>query len=185
MSENLIMSPELQQEVWNEMCNWSSRTARKNLTHLGIQLNGNDRQFMEISITDNVPDIDYFEFLEVIDEIKAIIAAEFPMLKVQQFSCDIPIEIDFDLDAWEDVLQVSIDESKQQLLSQFRYYQRVNADIVNRDVKTSVADDLEYLKILQDIASKLNLEYNCDSDDIYTKMMIIERAIEDKLGGEM
>ena len=114
MCGNLIMSPELQQEVWNEMCKWCSRTARKNLTHLGIQLNGNDRQFMEISITDNAPDIGYLEFLEVVDEIKTIIATEFPMLKVQQFSCDIPIEVDFDLDAWEDIIQLSIDESKQQ-----------------------------------------------------------------------
>ena len=175
------MSPELQQEVWNTMCNWSSRTARKNLTHLGIQLNGNDRQFMEISITDNIPDIGYLEFLEVIDEIKSIIAAKFPMLKVQQFSCDIPIEIDFDLDAWEDVLQVSIDESKQQLLSQFRHYQRVNAEIVNRDVETSVADDLQYLKFLQDIALKLDVEY-VTADDMYVTMLNIERGIITKYG---
>lgn len=181
MSENLIMSPELQQEVWNEMCNWSSRTAKKNLTHLGIQLNGNDRQFMEVSITDNVPDIDYFDFLEVIEELKSIISAKFPMLKVQQFSCDIPVEVDFDLDAWEDVIQVSIDESKQQFLSQFRHYQKVNAEIVNRDVKTSAEDDLGYLKFLQDIALKLDVEY-VTADDIYVTMLNIERGIIAKYG---
>ena len=181
MSENCIMSPELQQEVWNEMCNWSSRTAKKNLTHLGIQLNGNDRQFMEVSITDNVPDIDYFEFLEVIDEIKEIVTTKFPMLKVQQFSCDIPIEVDFDLDAWEDVLQVSIDESKQQLLSQFRYYQKVNTEIVNRGVRTSVSNDLEYLKFLKSIAAKLDVSFKI-SDDIYTTMCCIENAIKQKYG---
>ena len=181
MCENLIMSPSLQQEVWDTMCNWSSRTAKKNLTHLGIQLNGNDRQFMEVSITDNVLDIDYYEFLEVIDEIKDIIAVKFPMLKVQQFSCDIPIEIDFDLDAWEDVIQVSIDESKQQFLSQFRHYQKVNAEIVNRDVKTSAEDDLEYLKFLQDIALKLDVEY-VTADDIYVTMLNIEKGIIAKYG---
>ncbi|WP_406536999.1 hypothetical protein [Methanobrevibacter sp.] len=181
MCGNLIMSPELQQEVWNEMCKWCSRTARKNLTHLGIQLNGNDRQFMEISITDNAPDIGYLEFLEVVDEIKTIIATEFPMLKVQQFSCDIPIEVDFDLDAWEDIIQISIDESKQQLLSQFRHYQRVNADIVNRGVKTSVADDLEYLKFLQDIALELDVEY-VTADDMYVTMLNIEKGIIAKYG---
>ena len=183
MCENLIMSPSLQQEVWDTMCNWSSRTAKKNLTHLGIQLNGNDRQFMEVSITDNVLDIDYYEFLDVIDEIKDIIAAKFPMLKVQQFSCDIPIEIDFDLDAWEDVIQVSIDESKQQFLSQFRHYQKINTEIVNRGVRTSVANDLDYLKFLKFIAAKLDVNFKI-SDEVYATMCSIENAIKEKYGGE-
>lgn len=182
MAENVIMSSKLQQEVWNTMCNWSSRTAKKNLTHLGIQLNGNDRQFMEVSITDNVPDIDYYEFLEVVDEIKDIIITKFPILKVQQFSCDIPIEIDFDLDAWEDVIQISIDESKAQLLSQFRHYQRVNANIVNRDVRTTTAADMKYLKYLKNLALKLNVEYKT-ADNIYDTMINIELAVKKLEGG--
>jgi len=50
--------------------------------------------------------------------------------------------------------------------------------------KSSEEFDLIYLKSLKQLAKQSDVEYSYDGNDIYEEMIIIEGAIEEKLGGE-
>lgn len=109
---------------------------------------------------------------------------ENPNVRIQEFACDIPIEVDFDRYDWQHIVQFSIGSANTSVYNKFTYWKREHDKMAAGFRKSSEEFDLIYLKSLKQMAKQIDVEYNFDGDDIYEEMTIIEGAIEEKLGGE-
>ena len=179
------MSEKLQEQLWAEASAFVDNSSRKHLARLGVTLDGNDNQYLELSFSCPCNDEDFDDFLAIIDnDFLQVVRFEYPHVRIQEFVCDIPIEVNFDRYEWEHIVQLSIGDATTSAYNKFTYWKREHDKMAAGFRKSSKEFDLIYLKSLKQLAKQIDVEYNFDGDDIYEEMIIIEGAIEEKLGGE-
>ena len=179
------MSNELQDKLWQEASCFVENSSRKHLAHLGVTLEGSDNQYIEMAFTCPTYDEEYGDFLSIIDEeFIQVVRFEHPSVRIQEFACDIPVEVDFDRDDWQHVVQLSVGTVETAIFNKFQYWKREHDKMTTGFRKSAAEFDLIYLKSLRQMAKQIDISYFYDGDDIYEEMLIIERAIEEKLGGK-
>lgn len=179
------MNEKLQEQLWKEACCFVENSSRKHLARFGVTLDGNDNQYLEFAFTCPTNDAGYCEFLSIIDEeFLQELRFEYPNVKIQEFACDIPLEVSFDRYDWQHIVQLSIGTVETAVFNKFIYWRREHDKMVSGFRKSDEGFDLIYLESLKKLAKLLDVEYRYDGDDIYEEMTIIERAIEEKIGGE-
>lgn len=180
------MTKKLQEQLWQEASCFVENSSRKHLAHLGVTLEGSDNQYIEMAFTCPTYDEEYCDFLSIIDEeFLQVVRFEQPNVRIQEFACGIPIEVDFDRDDWQHIVQFSIGDVNTSVFNKFTYWKREHDKMAAGFRKSTVEFDLIYLKSLRQMAKQIEVEYDYDGDDIYEEMLIIERAIEQKLGGKI
>jgi len=85
---------------------------------------------------------------------------------------------------WEHIVQFSIGDFNTSIFNKFTYWRREHDKMTAGFRRSSEEFDLIYLKSLKQLANQIDVEYNFDGDDIYEEMIVIEGAIEEKLGGD-
>lgn len=91
------MTKELQDRLWQEASCFVENSSRKHLAHFGVTLEGSDNQYLELSFTCPCCDEDFDDFLTIIDsDFLQTVRFEYQNVRIQEFVCDIPIEVDFD-----------------------------------------------------------------------------------------
>ena len=179
------MTKELQDQLWAEASAFVENSSRKHLAKLGVTLEGSDNQYLELSFTCPCSDEDFDDFLSIIDnDFLQTIRFEYLNVRIQEFACDIPIEVDFDRYDWQHIVQFSIGSANTSVYNKFTYWKREHDKMVAGFRRSSKEFDQIYLQSLKQMAKQIDVEYNFDGDDIYEEMIIIEGAIEEKLGGE-
>ena len=178
------ISNELQEQLWKEACSFIENSSRKHLARFGVTLDGNDNQYLELSFTCPCNDETFDDFITIIDnDFLQTVRFEYPNVRIQEFACDIPIEVNFDGYEWEHIVQLSIGDSGTTLFNKFIYWKREHEKMTAGFRRSSEEFDLIYLESLKQMALQLGIE--CDvAGDIYNQMLIIENSIEQKLGGE-
>ena len=178
------MNEKLQEQLWADASAFVDKSSRKHLAKLGVTLEGSDNQYMELSFTCPCCDEDFDDFLAIIDnDFLQVVRFEHPNVRIQEFVCDIPIEVDFDRYDWQHILQFSIGGVETEVFNKFQYWKKEHDKMSAGFRKSTKEFDLIYLQSLKKIAKQLGVE--CDAGgDIYNQMLIIENAIEEKLGGE-
>lgn len=179
------MSEKLQEQLWAEASAFVDNSSRKHLVRFGVTLDGNDNQYLELAFTCPCSDEDFDDFLFIIDnDFLQTIRFEYPNVRIQEFACDIPIEVDFDRYDWQHIVQFSIGDVNTAVYNKFVYWKREHDKMAAGFRKSSKEFDLIYLQSLKQMARQLDVEHNFDGDDIYDEMQVIEGAIEEKLGGD-
>lgn len=179
------MTKELQEQLWAEASAFVETGSRKHLAHFGVTLEGSDSQYLELSFTCPCDDEDYDNVVSIIDaDFLQTVRFEYPSVRIQEFACDIPIEVDFDRYDWQHIVQFSIGGANTSVYNKFTYWKREHDKMAAGFRRSSKEFDLIYLKSLKQLAKQIGVEYNFDGDDIYDEMQVIEGAIEEKLGGE-
>ena len=86
------MSEKLQEQLWAEASAFVDNSSRKHLARLGVTLDGNDNQYLELSFSCPCNDEDFDDFLAIIDnDFLQVVRFEDPHVRIQEFVCDIPI----------------------------------------------------------------------------------------------
>ena len=173
------MNEQLQQKLWNEAVNFVENGSRKNLAHLGVTLDGVDNQYMELSFTCKCSDEDYQDFVDIVDEeFLQIVRFEYSNIRIKEFASDIPIEVYQDRNDWEHVVQLSCSDENVDIYNKFVYWQREHEKMTFGFRKSIESFDKIYFQSLKQMAKKLGVDYTYDDgDDLYDKMIVIERAI--------
>ena len=180
------MIKKLQEQLWAEASAFVENSSRKHLARLGVTLESADNQYLEMAFTCPCDDEDFDDFLSIIDnEFLQVVRFEYPDVRIQEFPCDIALEVCFDRYEWEHIVQLSVGSAKTAVFNKFVYWRREHDKMTAGFRKSSEEFDLIYLQSLKKLAKQLEVEYNFDGDDIYEEMTIIEGAIEEKLGGEL
>lgn len=180
------MSDKLQQQLWDEAVSFVENGSRKNLAHLGVTLDGADNQCMELSFTCDSSEEDYVDFIDIIDdELLQVIRFEYSNIRISEFACDIPIEVSQDRNDWEHVIQLSLGDENTDIYNKFVYWQREHEKMTSGFRQSLESFDKIYLASLKQMARQLGVDYSYDGNDIYEKMIVIERAINSffKKGG--
>lgn len=180
------MSKELQEKIWQEATNFVENGSRKNLAHFGVTLDGVDNQYMELSFTCKCSDEDYQDFVDIVDdEFLQIVRFEYSNIRISEFACDIPIEVSQNRDDWEHVIQLSVGDKNTDVYNKFLYWIREHEKMTSGFRQSMESFDKIYLQSLKQMARQLGVDYSYDGNDIYEKMIVIERAINSffKKGG--
>lgn len=179
------MSKELQEQLWAEASAFVDNSSRKHLAKLGVTLDGSDNQYLELSFTCPCNDADFDDFLTIIDnDFLQVVRFEYPNVRIQEFACDIPIEVNFDRYEWEHIVQLSIGVANTSLYNKFIYWQKEHDKMVSGFRKSSKLFDNAYIVALRQMAKHLDVTYSYEGDDIYEEMLVIENIIQEKMGGE-
>ena len=179
------MTKELQEQLWAEASAFVETGSRKHLAHFGVTLEGSDSQYLELSFTCPCSDEDFDDFLFIIDnDFLQTVRFEYPSVRIQEFACDIPIEVDFDRYDWQHIVQFSIGGAKTSVYNKFTYWKREHDKMTAGFRESSKEFDLIYLQSLKQMARQLDVTYNYNESDIYDEMLVIESVIEQKLGGD-
>ena len=178
------ISNELQEQLWKEACSFIENSSRKHLAHLGVTLDGSDNQYIELSFTCPCNDEAYYDFLDIINgEFLQVVRFEYPNVRIQEFTCDIPIQVNYDRYEWEHIVQFSVGNAETSVFNKFQYWKCEHEKMTAGFRRSDEEFDLIYLGSLKQMARQLGIE--CDvNGDIYNQMLIIENSIEQKLGGE-
>lgn len=179
------MNQELQEQLWKEACCFIENSSRKHISRFGVTLEGSDNQYLELSFTCPCDDEGYDNFLSIIDEdFLQTIRFEYPNVKIQEFPSDIALQVNYDRYEWEHIVQFSIGGANTALHNKFLYWKVEHAKMTAGFRKSSEEFDLIYLQSLKKMAQQLEVTYNYAGYDIYDEMLVIESAIEEKLGGD-
>ena len=179
------MIKKLQEQLWQEACCFIENSSRKHLARLGVTLEGSDNQYLELAFTCPCDDEDYGDFLFIIDnEFLQVIRFEHSEVRIQEFPSDIALQVNYERYEWEHIVQFSIGDFNTSIFNKFTYWRREHDKMTAGFRRSSEEFDLIYLKSLKQLANQIDVEYNFDGDDIYEEMIVIEGAIEEKLGGE-
>ena len=179
------INEKLQEQLWKEACCFVENSSRKHLARFGVTLDGNDNQYLEFAFTCPTNDARYCEFLSIIDEdFLQTIRFEYPNVKIQEFPFDIALQVNYDRYEWEHIVQLSVGNVETAVFNKFIYWKREHDKMTAGFRKSTAEFDLIYLKSLRQMAKQIDVSYSYEGDDIYEEMSIIERAIEQKLGGK-
>lgn len=174
------MNEQLQQKLWEEAKCFVENSSKKHLAHFGVTLDGVDDQYLELSFTCPCNDEDFDDFLAIIDnEFLQTIRFECPNVRIQEFTCDIPIEVRFDMDDWQHIVQLSVGDDNTALFNKFTYWKIEHEKMTAGFRKSSLAFDKIYLQSLKQMAKHLDVVYDFGGSDIYDKMISIESAIHE------
>ena len=178
------ISNELQEQLWAEASAFVETSSRKHLAHLGVTLEGSDNQYIELSFTCPCNDEAYYDFLDIINgEFLQVVRFEYPNVRIQEFSSDIALQVNYDRYEWEHIVQLSVGNAETSVFNKFQYWKCEHNKMIAGFRRSSEEFDLIYLESLKQMARQLGIE--CDvNGDIYNQMVIIENSIEQKLGGE-
>lgn len=173
------MTKELQEKLWAEACSFVENGGRKNLAHLGVTLDSVNNQYLELSFTCKTSDEDYQDFVDIVDdEFLQIVRFEYSNIRIKEFASDIPLEVSYDRDDWEHVVQLSLGDENTNIYNKFLYWEREHEKITSGFRQSMESFDKIYLQSLKQMAKKLGVDYTYDDgDDLYDKMIVIERAI--------
>lgn len=171
------MNENLQEKLWAEASAFVDNSSRKHISRLGVTLEGSDNQYLELAFTCPCDDEGYDDFLQTI-------RFEYPSVKIQEFPSDIALQVNYDRYEWEHIIQLSVGTVETAVFNKFTYWKREHDKMSAGFRRSSEEFDIIYLQSLKKLAKQLNVEYSYDGDDIYEEMIIIEGAIEEKLGGE-
>lgn len=172
------MNEQLQQQLWDEAVSFVENGSKKNLAHLGVTLEGVDNQYIELSFTCKCCDEDYQDFVDIVDEeFLQTIRFDYNNVRIQEFASDIPIEVDFDWNEWQHVVQLSMGNEETDIYNKFIYWIREHEKMTSGFRQSMESFDKIYLQSLKQMAKKLGVDYTYDGDDLYDEMIIIERAI--------
>lgn len=179
------ITKELQEKLWAEASAFVDNSSKKHLAHFGVTLESADNQYLELAFTCATNDAEYFDFLSIIDEgFLQVVRFEYSHVRIQEFACDIPIEVDFDRDDWQHIVQFSIGGTNTSVFNKFSYWKREHDKMTAGFRKSSPDFDTIYLAALKQMAKKIGISYEYSGDDIFEEMLVIESVIEEKLGGE-
>lgn len=175
------MSEELQEQLWQEVATFVANGSRKNLAHLDVTLDGCDNQYMELSFTCKCSDEDYQDFIDILDdEFLQTIRFEYSNVKIQEFGSDIPIEVDFDRNDWQHIIQLSMGDKETDTYNKFIYWIREHEKMTSGFRQSIESFDRIYLQSLRQMAKQLDVEYGDFKDgDIYDEMILIESVIHE------
>ncbi len=178
------ISNELQEQLWAEASAFVETSSRKHLAHLGVTLEGSDNQYIELSFTCPCNDEAYYDFLDIINgEFLQVVRFEYPNVRIQEFSSDIALQVNYDRYEWEHIVQLSVGNAETSVFNKFQYWKCEHDKMTAGFRRSDEEFDLIYLESLKQMARQLGIE--CDvNGDIYNQMLIIENSIEQKLGGE-
>ena len=109
---------------------------------------------------------------------------EYPSVRIQEFPSDIALQVNYDRYEWEHIVQFSMGDENTAVFNKFTYWKREHDKITAGFRQSSIKFDIIYLKSLRQMAREIGAKYCCENDDIYNQMLIIESAIEEKLGSE-
>ena len=172
------MSKELQEQLWEEATSFVANGSLKNLAHLGVTLDSVDNQYLELSFTCKTSDEDYQDFVDIVDdEFLQIVRFEYSNIRIKEFASDIPLEVSYNRDDWEHVVQLSIGDENTDIYNKFVYLQREHEKMTSGFRQSMESFDKIYLQSLKQMARHLDVDYAYDGDDIYEEMIVIERAI--------
>lgn len=172
------MSKELQEKIWQEATSFVENGSKKNLAHLGVTLDGADNQYMELSFTCKCSDEDYQDFVDIVDdEFLQIVRFDYSNIKIKEFPNEVPIEVSYDRDDWEHVIQLSVGDVNTDVYNKFVYWQREHEKMTSGFRQSMESFDKIYLQSLKQMARHLGVDYCYGGDDLYDEMIIIERAI--------
>lgn len=172
------MSKEIQEKLWQEAKCFIANSSKKHLAHFGVTLDGVDDQYLELSFTCPCNDEEFDDFLAIIDnEFLQTIRFEYPSVMIQEFACDIPIEVCFDRDDWEHIVQLSVGDDSTALFNKFTYWKIEHNKMAAGFRKSNLAFDKIYILSLKQMARHLGVDYNYGGNDLYDEMIVIERAI--------
>ena len=176
---------ELQEQLWKEACSFVENSSRKHLARFGVTLEGSDNQYLEMAFTCPTNDEDFDDFLAIIDnEFLQVVRFEYPDVRIQEFPCDIALEVSYDRYEWEHIVQLSIGNFETAAYNKFTYWKREHDKMTAGFRKSSRDFDTIYLAALKQMAKQIGISYDYGGNDIYEEMLVIERDIEEKLGGE-
>ena len=179
------MSKELQEQLWAEASAFVETSSRKHLARFGITLEGSDNQYIELSFTCPCNDESYYDFLAIINgEFLQVVRFEYPNVRIQEFPSDIALQVNYDRYEWEHIVQLSVGNAETSVFNKFQYW-KCEHDKMTAGFRRSSPDfDTIYLASLKKMAKQLGISYDYGGNDIYEEMLVIERMIEEKLGGE-
>lgn len=179
------ISDELQEQLWREACSFVENSSRKHLAKLGVTLEGSDNQYLELAFTCPTNDAEYYDFLSIIDnEFLQVVRFEYPSVRIQEFPSDIALQVNYDRYEWEHIIQFSVGTVETGVFNKFTYWKREHDKMTAGFRKSSRDFDIIYLAALKQMAKQLGISYEYGGNDIYEEMQIIERVIEERLGGE-
>lgn len=179
------MNEKLQEQLWKEACCFVENSSRKHISRFGVTLESADDQYLELAVTCPTTDVEYFEFVSIIDdEFFQTIRFEYPTLRIKEFPSDIALQVNYDRYEWEHIVQFSVGTVETAVFNKFNYWKREHEKMTAGFRRSSEEFDLIYLQSLKQMAKQIDVEYNFDGDDIYEEMIVIEGVIEEKLGGE-
>ena len=181
------MSKEIQEKLWQEAKCFIANSSKKHLAHFGVTLDGVDNHYLELSFTCPCNDEDYDNFLAIIDnEFLQTIRFEYSNVRIQEFACDIPIEVCFDRDDWEHIVQLSVGDDSTALFNKFTYWKIEHEKIIAGFRKSNLAFDKIYLQSLKQMANYLGVVYDFNDGNMYDEMLVIEQSIDEYFlkGGE-
>ena len=179
------MTKELQEQLWQEASCFVENSSRKHLAHLGVTLECSDNLYLEVAFTCPTTDEEYCDFLSIIDnEFLQVVRFEHPDLRIQEFPSDIALQVNYDRYEWEHIIQLSVGTVETAVFNKFTYWKREHDKMTAGFRKSSEEFDVIYLESLKQLAKQLGVTYNYVGADIYDEMLVIESAIEEKLGGD-
>ncbi|WP_405281086.1 hypothetical protein [Methanobrevibacter sp.] len=179
------MNNELQEQLWKEACSFIENSSRKHLAKLGVTLEGSDNQYLEMAFTCPTTDEEYCDFVAILDnEFLQTIRFEYPSVKIQEFPSDIALQVNYDGYEWEHIVQFSVGNAETSVFNKFTYWRREHDKMTAGFRKSSKDFDIIYLAALKQMAKQIGISYDYSGNGIYEEMLVIESAIEEKLGGE-
>lgn len=179
------MNENLQEKLWAEASAFVDNSSRKHLARLGVTLEGSDNQYIEMDFTCPCDDEDFNDFLAIIDnEFLQGVRFEYPYVRIQEFPSDIALQVNYGRYEWEHIVQLSVGSAETAVFNKFTYWKREHGKMTAGFRRSSEEFDLIYLQTLKQMAKQLDVEFSFDGDDIYEHMLVLERAIEEKLGGK-
>ena len=174
------MSKELQEQLWEEATSFVANGSRKNLAHLGVTMDSVDNQYMELSFTCKTSDEDYQDFVDIVDdEFLQIVRFDYSNIKIKEFPNEVPIEVSYDRDDWEHVVQLSIGDENTDIYNKFVYWEREHEKMTSGFRQSMESFDRIYLASLRQMAEYLGVVYDFKGGDIYEEMICIESAIHE------
>lgn len=179
------MSNELQEQLWKEACCFVENGSKKHLARFGVTLDGSDNQYLELAFTCPTDDEGYDDFLDILDEgFLQVVRFEHPSVRIQEFPSDIALRVNYDRYEWEHIVQLSIGCVQTAVFNKFTYWKHEHDKMSAGFRKSSKEFDMIYLQSLKKMAKQIDVDFTYDGSDIYEEMLVIEGAIEQKLGGE-
>ena len=179
------ISNELQEQLWAEASAFVETSSRKHLAHLGVTLEGSDNQYIELSFTCPCNDEAYYDFLDIINgEFLQTIRFEYSNVRIQEFPSDIALQVNYDRYEWEHIVQLSVGNAETSVFNKFQYWKCEHDKMIAGFRKSSKDFDIIYLAALKQMAKQIGISYDYSGNGIYEEMLVIESAIEEKLGGE-
>ena len=117
-------------------------------------------------------------------EFLQVVRFEYPNVRIQEFPSDIALQVNYDRYEWEHIVQLSVGNAETSVFNKFQYW-KCEHDKMTAGFRRSSPDfDTIYLASLKKMAKQLEISYEYGGSDIYEEMLVIEFAIEQKLGGE-